>query len=81
MWSMKETNFLRQKLKNKYSQYSWYYGSYVVPDFEGYAIVIEATKIDNEVKKIVSTYVKNTNIRLQLKNKQYLDDNIGLALL
>lgn len=74
MWSQKETNNLRQKLKNKYSQYSWYYNSYVVPDFEGYAIVIETTKLDNEIKKLVPTYIKNTNIRLQLKNKQYLDD-------
>lgn len=81
MWSAKETNNLRQKLKNKLSQYAWYHNSYVVPDFEGYAIVIEATRIDDEIKKIVPLYVKNTNIRLQLKNKQYLEDNMGLLTL
>lgn len=73
MWSQKETNTLRHGIKYKLANYSWYHNSYVVGDFEGYAIVVEVTRIDDEVKKIVPSFVKNTNIKLQLKTKSYSD--------
>ena len=71
MWSAKETNTLRHGLKYKLANYSWYHNSYVIGDYEGYAIVVEVSRIDDEVKKIVPTYLKHTNIKLQLKSKNY----------
>ncbi|NDB84358.1 MAG: hypothetical protein EB127_16875 [Alphaproteobacteria bacterium] len=75
MWSHKETNTLRQKVKNRLSQYSWYYASYVIPDLEGYAILIEVTKLDDNIKSLIPTFSRNTNIKVVLKNKQYSDDS------
>lgn len=71
MWSVKETNTLRHAIKYKLANYSWYHNSYIVGDNEGYAIVVEVTKIDDQVKKLVPTYIKNTNVKLQLKSKIY----------
>lgn len=76
MWSAKETNTLRHGIKYKLSNYSWYSNSYVVGDFEGYAIVVEVTRLDDEIKKIVPKYIKHTNIKLQLKTKNYNESEV-----
>lgn len=69
MMTARETNTLRQGLKHKLSNYSWYVNSYVLADVEGYCIVIETSKLDDLVKNIVPSVVKNTNVKLVLKNK------------
>jgi hypothetical protein len=73
MWYIKETNTLRHGLKHKLSNYGWYHNSYVIGDFEGYAIVVEVTKIDDFVKKVVPSWIKSTNVKLQLSNKVYAE--------
>jgi hypothetical protein len=65
---MKETNNLRQIVKMKLSSYAWYLGSYVIPDFEGYAIQVEISRCDNEIWNLIPDRIRRTNIRIQVKN-------------
>jgi hypothetical protein len=68
MWTMQETNAIRQSLKMKLSNYNWYLASYVVPDFEGYAIQVEISKCDNHIWNLIPDNIKQTNIKIQVKN-------------
>ena len=68
MWTMKETETLRQSLKMKLSCFDWYLGSYVVSDLEGYAIQIEVSKMTPAVWSSIPLKMKNTNIKIFVKN-------------
>jgi hypothetical protein len=68
MWTMKETETLRQSLKMKLSCFDWYLGSYVVPDFEGYAIQVDVSKMLPVVWTTIPLRMRNTNIKIVVKN-------------
>lgn len=67
MWSFSETNNIRNNLKMHLSNYSWYLGSYVVPGFEGYAIQVDVSRLDNYVKNAIPNRIRRTWININLK--------------
>jgi len=70
MWTINETNNLRNSLKMKLCQYSWYVGSNVIPNFEGYGIQIDVSRIDEHVTRNIPYRIKNTIIKVNLKESQ-----------
>lgn len=67
MWTINETNNLRNSLKMRLAQHSWYIASHVVPNFEGYAIQIDVSRIDKNVVSAIPFKIKNTLIKINLK--------------
>lgn len=70
MWTINETNNLRNSLKMRLSQYSWYLGSFVIPNFEGYGIQIDVSRINPTIARIVPFKIKNTSIKINLIENQ-----------
>lgn len=68
MWTMKETNNVRQLVKMRLSHHGWYLGSYVVPDFEGYSILVEVSRVDKDFWNRMPSQIGRTNIRFQVRN-------------
>lgn len=68
MWTMKETNTVRQLVKMRLSNYGWYLASYVVPDFEGYSIQVEVSRMDNDFWERMPSRIGRTNIKFQVRN-------------
>jgi len=67
MWTINETNNLRNSLKMRLAQYSWYVSSYVVPNFEGYAIQVDVSRVNKEVFRAIPFKIKNTVVKINLK--------------
>jgi hypothetical protein len=65
MSTFREANQVRLMLKMKLSHYSWYNGSLVAPDADGFQVVIHASHIDNQVRKVVSPVVNGIGIKLE----------------
>lgn len=70
MWTINETNNLRNSLKMKLSQYSWYLGSFVIPSFEGYGIQVDISRMDPSTVKLIPFRIKNTVIKINLIENQ-----------
>lgn len=66
MATFKEANQVRLGLKMKLSNYSWYVGSVVTTDSDGYSIVVMTKKIDNQVRKLVPPVIDDVSIKTEL---------------
>jgi hypothetical protein len=67
MNTFSDVNQVRLMLKMKYSQYSWYSSSRVMPDGDSYSIIVSVYKLDNQVRKIVPPVVNGIGVKLELE--------------
>jgi hypothetical protein len=67
MKTFSDVNQVRLMLKMKYSQYSWYSSSRVMPDGDSYSIVVSVYKLDNQVRKIISPVINGISVRAELE--------------
>jgi hypothetical protein len=66
MATFKEANQVRLALKMKFSNFAWYKGSIVLPDHDGFCIVINSHKIDNTIRKLVSPTIDGVSIKVEV---------------
>lgn len=69
MSSFKEANQARTSLKMIFSQYSWYEGSTVVPDNGDYCIVVNVSRMDNSVRKVIPIVHQGVSVRVEVEQK------------
>ena len=67
MATFREANQARLQLKMKLSVYSWYGSSIVIPDSDGYSVIVAVKQITSEVKKLVSPVLGNVGIRIEVE--------------
>lgn len=67
MATFREANQARLQLKMKLSVYSWYGSSIVVPESDGYAVIVAVRKITHEVKKLISPVLGNVGVRIEVE--------------
>lgn len=66
MATFTEANQVRLSLKMKLFQYSWYSSSLVIPDSDGYAVLVEVNYINNQVRKLIPQVVGGINIKTEV---------------
>ncbi len=69
MSSFKEANQARTSLKMIFSQYSWYEGSSVVPDNGDYCIVVNVSRMDNSVRKVIPIVHQGVSVKAEFEQK------------
>jgi hypothetical protein len=67
MNTFSDANQTRLMLKMKYSQYSWYSSSRVMPDGDNYSIIVSVHKLDNQVRKIVPPVVNGVSVKMEVE--------------
>jgi hypothetical protein len=67
MATFKEADQVRLMLKMKLSNYAWYSSSIVVPDSDGFSVVVGVKKIDNQVRKVISPVVMGVGIKTEVE--------------
>ncbi len=67
MISFREANQLRLALKMKFSNYAWYRWSMIVPSTDGFSIIIGASYINNNVRKVVSPVYGGASVKLEVE--------------
>lgn len=67
MNTFSDVNQIRLKLKMKYSQYSWYSSSRVMPDGDSYSIIVSVHKLDNQVRKIIPPVINGVSVRAEVE--------------
>ena len=67
MSTFREANQARLMLKMKLSNYAWYSSSRVVPDNDGYSVVVGVQKLDNQVRKLISPVVIGVSIKTEVE--------------
>lgn len=67
MCSINETNNIRNSLKMRLSQYSWYLGSSIIPNIEGYGIQVDVSRISSDILNLVPFKLKGVRVKVQLK--------------
>ena len=63
----REANQVRLMLKMKLSQHSWYKGSVVQPESDGYGIVITVSQLDNKVRKLIAPVVDGVSVKTEVE--------------
>lgn len=67
MATFKEANNVRIALKMKFSMYAWYSSSVVASEEDGYYVVINVKKLDNQVRKIITPIVNGVTIKPEVE--------------
>lgn len=67
MTTFTEASQARLVLKMKLSNYAWYKGCSVVTDDDGFAVLVDVTRIDNSVRKIVPQVYSGVLIKTELR--------------
>lgn len=67
MATFKEADQVRLMLKMKLSNYSWYASSIVIPDSDGFAVVIGVRRVDNQIRKIISPVLMGVSVRTEVE--------------
>jgi hypothetical protein len=67
MATFSDANQVRLMLKMKLSQYAWYSSSMVIPELDGYSVVVTVTKLDNHVRKIISPVINGVSIKTEVE--------------
>jgi len=67
MTTFNEANQVRLALKMRLSQYAWYTSSVVIPEPDGYSIIIQSKHIDNKVRKAVPPVVDGVSVKVELE--------------
>jgi hypothetical protein len=66
MASFKEANQARLGLKMKLCVHEWYCSSRIMPDRDGYEVVVEVRRLDNQVRKVISPVIGNVSVRTEI---------------
>lgn len=64
MSTFKEANQVRLALKMRLSNHAWYQSSRVIPDDDGFSIVVAVSKLDNQVRKVISPVIDGVGIKV-----------------
>lgn len=64
-----EANRARLELKMKLSNYSWYTGSSVTTESDGYGVIIIIQHIDNQIRRIIPFTLNGVNIKTETANR------------
>jgi hypothetical protein len=64
MSTFKEANQAKISLKMPLSNYSWFKGMVVATDNDGFCVVVNVSKIDNKVKRLVPQVHQAVSVRL-----------------
>lgn len=67
MVSFSVANQVRLMLKMKLSNYYWYNSSLVVPEADGWSIVVTVKKLDNRVRKVISPVIEGVSIKTEVE--------------
>lgn len=68
MATFKEADQVRLMLKMKLSNYSWYSSSIVVPESDGFTVVVGVRKIDNQIRKLISPVIMGVGIKTEVES-------------
>ena len=60
-------NQVRLSVKMKLSQYAWYSSSLVVPESDGYSVIVSVKKLDNQIRKIISPVVNGVSVKTEVE--------------
>lgn len=60
-------NQVRLSLKMKLSQYSWYKSILVVSDSDGYSVIINVKRLDNQIRKLISPVVSGVSVKTEVE--------------
>lgn len=66
MATFNEAEQARSSLKMILSNYSWYNGSAVVPDDGDFIILVQTSKLDSDVKKIIPILHNNVLVKSEI---------------
>lgn len=66
MTAFRDANQVRLNLKMKLSHYSWYSGCAVLPESDGYMVVVTVKELDNRVRKLVSPVVNGVSVKTEV---------------
>lgn len=66
MATFNEANQVRSSLKMRLSLFSWYCGSKVLSEQNGYFVVVNSKKINGFVRRQVPTKLKEVSIKIEL---------------
>ena len=58
-------NQVRLMLKMKLSQYAWYSSSLVIPESDGWSVIVSVKHLDNNVRKLVSPVINGVSIKVE----------------
>jgi hypothetical protein len=62
----RDAHQVRLQLKMKLSNYAWYKSSVVLPDTDGYIVMISVSHLDNQVRKLISPVIDGVDIRTEV---------------
>ena len=66
MLTLRDANMLRTSLKIKFSNYSWYVGSMIIPNTSGYTIVVNVNNLNNRVRKVIPPVIDGIDIKVEV---------------
>lgn len=66
MITLRDANMLRTSLKVKFSNYSWYVGSMIIPNTGGYTIIVNVKDLNNRVRKVVPPVIDGVDIKVEV---------------
>ncbi len=64
MATFREADQVRLALKMKLHFHAWYKSSTVVPDNDGYSVIVGVKHLDNQVRKIISPVLNGVAIKV-----------------
>jgi len=67
MVTFSDANQVRLSLKMKYSQNAWYRSSRVVPEADGYSVIIGVQYLDNKIRKVISPVVDGVSVKTEVE--------------
>jgi hypothetical protein len=67
MVTFSTANRVRLSIKMKLSQHSWYKSSLVISDADGYSIVINVKRLDNQIRKLISPVVEGVSVKTEVE--------------
>lgn len=67
MATFRDANQVRISLKIKLSNYAWYSSSAVASTDDGYYVVIHVSRLDNQIRKVISPVINGVNIKTELE--------------
>jgi len=70
MTTFSEANQSRLALKMELSKYSWYDGAVVVSTTDGFAVIIQVSRIDDTVKRTVPVVRNGVDIKTETANRK-----------
>ena len=67
MATFAEANRVRMGLKMKFSNYAWYNWSTVSSNKNSYVVLINVSRIDNHIRKIIPPVVEGVEVKTEIE--------------